>query len=55
MAAYVCSRSVKDGRADVEAIDRLLFLAMCPKDYLVVSGDGRSCNLPVSSPLALLV
>ena len=25
---------------DVEAIDRLLFLNMCPKDYLVVSGDG---------------
>lgn len=29
------------GRAfDVEAIDRLLFLSMCPKDYLVLSGDG---------------
>ena len=29
------------GRAfDVEAIDRLLFLIMCPKDYLVLSGDG---------------
>ena len=29
------------GRAfDVEAIDRLLFLNMCPKDYLVLSGDG---------------
>lgn len=25
---------------DQEAVDRLLFLAMCPKDYLVVSGDG---------------
>lgn len=25
---------------DVEAIDRLLFLRMCPKDYLIVSGDG---------------
>jgi len=25
---------------DFEAIDRLLFLQMCPKDYLVVSGDG---------------
>ena len=25
---------------DREAIDRLMFLAMCPKDYLVVSGDG---------------
>jgi hypothetical protein len=25
---------------DREAIDRLLFLSMCPKDYLVVSGDG---------------
>jgi hypothetical protein len=25
---------------DVETIDRLLFLEMCPKDYLVVSGDG---------------
>ena len=29
------------GRAfDVEAVDRLFFLAMCPKDYLVMSGDG---------------
>ena len=29
------------GRAfDVDAIDRLLFLNMCPPDYLVVSGDG---------------
>jgi hypothetical protein len=25
---------------DVEAIDRLLFLNICPKDYLVLSGDG---------------
>lgn len=25
---------------DVEAIDRLLFLESCPKDFLVVSGDG---------------
>jgi hypothetical protein len=25
---------------DVEAIDRLLFLEACKKDYLVVSGDG---------------
>src|SRR5262245_38775116 len=25
---------------DLEAVDRLLFLSMCPKDYLVVSGDG---------------
>lgn len=25
---------------DLEAVDRLLFLNMCPKDYLVVSGDG---------------
>ncbi len=25
---------------DLEAIDRLLFLAMCPTDFLVVSGDG---------------
>jgi hypothetical protein len=25
---------------DVETIDRLLFLSICPKDYLVVSGDG---------------
>ncbi len=25
---------------DVEAIDRLLFLEMCKKDYLLVSGDG---------------
>jgi hypothetical protein len=29
------------GRAfDLEAIDRLLFLNMCPHDYLVLSGDG---------------
>lgn len=35
------SMLVAIGRAfDVEAVDRLLFLAMCPKDYLVVSGDG---------------
>lgn len=25
---------------DLEAVDRLLFLNMCPKDFLVVSGDG---------------
>jgi hypothetical protein len=25
---------------DIEAIDRLLFLNMCPKDFLIVSGDG---------------
>jgi hypothetical protein len=25
---------------DVEAIDRLLFLESCEKDFLVVSGDG---------------
>jgi hypothetical protein len=25
---------------DIEAIDRLLFLEMCEKDYLIVSGDG---------------
>jgi hypothetical protein len=25
---------------DLEAVDRLLFLSMCPKDYLVLSGDG---------------
>lgn len=25
---------------DVEAVDRLLFLAECPEDFLVVSGDG---------------
>ena len=25
---------------DFETVDRLLFLDMCPKDYLVVSGDG---------------
>ena len=35
------SMLVAIGRAfDVDAVDRLLFLAMCPKDYLVVSGDG---------------
>ena len=35
------SMLVAIGRAfDVEAIDRLFFLAMCPKDYLVMSGDG---------------
>jgi len=25
---------------DLEAIDKLLFLEMCPPDYLIVSGDG---------------
>ncbi|MBW2571960.1 MAG: HNH endonuclease [Deltaproteobacteria bacterium] len=25
---------------DVEAVDRLLFLAQCTKDFLIVSGDG---------------
>jgi hypothetical protein len=25
---------------DLEAVDRLLFLLMCEKDFLVVSGDG---------------
>ena len=25
---------------DVEPVDRLLFLSLCPQDYLVVSGDG---------------
>jgi HNH endonuclease len=25
---------------DIEAIDQLLFLEMCEKDYLIVSGDG---------------
>ena len=25
---------------DLEAIDKLLFLKMCPKDYLIISGDG---------------
>ena len=25
---------------DLEAIDRILFLAICLKDYLIVSGDG---------------
>ena len=25
---------------DREAVDRLMFLSMCPNDYLVVSGDG---------------
>jgi hypothetical protein len=25
---------------DLEAIDKLLFLEMCPEDYLIVSGDG---------------
>lgn len=35
------SMLVAIGRAfDVEAVDRLLFLSMCPKDYLVLSGDG---------------
>src|SRR6266404_9231579 len=28
------------GAFDLEAIDRLMFLSMCPKDYLVLSGDG---------------
>src|SRR5713101_4651748 len=35
------SMLVAIGRAfDLEAIDRLLFLEMLPKDYLIVSGDG---------------
>jgi len=25
---------------DLEAVDRLLFLSECPKDFLIVSGDG---------------
>lgn len=25
---------------DVETVDRLLFLSMCPEDYLILSGDG---------------
>jgi len=25
---------------DLEAVDRLLFLSTCPKDFLIVSGDG---------------
>ena len=25
---------------DIGTIDRMLFLGMCPKDYLVVTGDG---------------
>jgi len=25
---------------DLEAVDRLLFLHACPKDFLIVSGDG---------------
>lgn len=25
---------------DLEAIDRLLFLEICPEDFLIVSGDG---------------
>ena len=35
------SRTQIDTRAfDLEAIDRLLFLESCEKDFLVVSGDG---------------
>jgi hypothetical protein len=35
------SMLVAIGRAfDLEAIDRLLFLDMCPVDYVIVSGDG---------------
>lgn len=35
------SMLVAIGRAfDVDAVDRLLFLCMCPTDYLVLSGDG---------------
>lgn len=29
-----------NGAFDNETIDRLIFLSMCPVDYLVVSGDG---------------
>ncbi|MGB8987239.1 MAG: hypothetical protein WCC37_11600, partial [Candidatus Sulfotelmatobacter sp.] len=25
---------------DLDAVDRLLFLNACPKDFLIVSGDG---------------
>jgi hypothetical protein len=28
---------------DLEAVDRLLFLMMCERDFLVVSGDGLVC------------
>ena len=38
--AYKAMLIAISGAFDLEAIDRLLFLAMCPKDYLVVSGDG---------------
>ena len=35
------SMLVAIGRAfDIEAVDRLLFVSICPKDYLVLSGDG---------------
>lgn len=38
--AYKAMLVAITGAFDLEAIDRLLFLSMIPKDYLVVSGDG---------------
>lgn len=38
--AYKAMLVAMSGAFDLEAVDRLLFLNMCSKDYLVVSGDG---------------
>lgn len=38
--AYKAMLVALSGAFDREAVDRLLFLRMCPRDYLVVSGDG---------------
>ena len=38
--AYKAMLVSLNGAFDNETIDRLLFLSLCPKDYLVVSGDG---------------
>jgi hypothetical protein len=38
--AYKSMLVAISGAFDLEAVDRLLFLRMCPKDYLILSGDG---------------
>ena len=38
--AYKAMLVAITGAFDLEAIDRLMFLTMCSKDYVVVSGDG---------------
>ena len=38
--AYKSMLVALSGAFDIESVDRLLFLEMCPTDYLIVSGDG---------------